>query len=104
VRLDLSPEAPAAGVELARAAAVVEGPIVLVAGVARDEAVDRILLEHDELVLVGDDENLIDRLAGESLAELGLPLRIIRPLGRGGLLAMAGLGAASVPSPPGAIR
>lgn len=104
VRLDLSPEAPAAGAELARAAAVVAGPVVLVTGIARNEAVDRVLLEHDELVLVSDEENLTDRLAAESLAALGLPLRIMRPLGRGGLLAAAGLAGASVPLSSGASR
>lgn len=98
VRLDLSPEASVAGSELARAAAVVDGPAVLATRAARDEAVDRVLLEHDELVLVGDKEVLMDRLAANSLAELGLPLRIVPPLGRGGFLALTGLAAAPIPA------
>lgn len=102
VRLELSPEASAAGTELARAAAVIDGPVVLVVGAARDVAVDRVLLEHDELVLVGDEELLMDRLAAESLAELGLPLRIFPPAGGGRLLALAGLAAAPVGKPWGA--
>jgi len=98
VRLDL----PAAngGSELARAAAAIDGPAVLAVGVARDEEVDRVLREHDELVLVGDDERPIDRLAAESLAALGRPLSVVPPLGRTGVLALAGLRAEKLTAPP----
>ncbi len=102
VRLDLSAEAAAAASELARASAVIDGPAVLVVGSARDEAVDRVLLEHDELVLVGDEEVLMDRLAAQSLAELGLPMRVVAPLTRWGFLALAGLAAVPAPSRSGA--
>lgn len=101
VRLEVPAAHDEARGELARAGAVIDGPVVLAFGVARDRAIDDLLREYDEIVLVGDGDDLADRLAAESLAALGPPVRVLPSLGRGALIAIAGVAAGSRSSSAG---
>jgi hypothetical protein len=91
--LALEADPALAAVEVRRASAIVEGPLVTALAGARPPELDDLVSEHDIAVVAADPESPLARAALAALAGSGVIARACAPLGRGPArrLALAGL-------------